>query len=62
MSTHEALWTKTARELATMIRSREVSSRDVVTAHLRRIDDVNDRLNAVVRRLDESALAAADRA
>lgn len=60
MSTHDALWTKTARELAAMIRSRQVSSREVVTAHLRRIDEVNDRLNAVVRRLDESALAAAD--
>ncbi|MGA0878336.1 MAG: amidase [Ilumatobacteraceae bacterium] len=57
-----ALWTKGATELAEMIARREVSSRDVVRAHLERIDAVNGHLNAVVRRLDDSALAAADAA
>lgn len=59
------LWRRGALELAGMIARKEVSSVEVVQAHLARIDDVNPRLNAVVRRLDQSALeaaAAADRA
>jgi amidase len=56
------LWRKGALELAGMIARKEVSSREVVQAHLDRIDVVNPKLNAVVRRLDESALAAADAA
>ena len=56
------LWQLGALELAASIRSREVSSREVVEAHLARIDAVNPHLNAVVRRLDEVALAAADAA
>lgn len=57
-----ALWKKGAGELAALIARREVSAREVVQAHLDRIDAVNGHLNAVVRRLDESALAAADAA
>ena len=45
-----------------MIADGDVSSREVVEAHLERIDAVNPRLNAIVRRLDEQAVAAADRA
>ena len=56
------LWRKGALELAGMIARKEVSSREVVAAHLARIDEVNPRLNAIVRRLDDSALAAADAA
>ena len=56
------LWRKGALELAGMIARKEVSSREVVAAHLARIDEVNPRLNAIVRRLDTSALAAADEA
>jgi amidase len=56
------LWRKGALELAGMIARREVSSREVVQAHLARIDEVNPKLNAVVRRLDDTALAAADAA
>ncbi len=56
------LWQRSALELAAMIRDGETTSRKVVEAHLGRIDAVNDALNAVVRRLDESALAAADAA
>ncbi|MBI4932784.1 MAG: indole acetimide hydrolase [Actinobacteria bacterium] len=56
------LWRKGALELAGMIARKEVSSREVVQAHLDRIEAVNPKLNAVVRRLDESALAAADAA
>ncbi|MEY4339839.1 MAG: hypothetical protein RLZ14_1689, partial [Actinomycetota bacterium] len=58
----DALWRKGALELAGLIARRQVSSREVVQAHLDRIDEVNPKLNAVVRRLDAEALAAADRA
>lgn len=56
------LWAQPARRLAEMISDRTVSSTEVVEAHLARIDAVNPSLNAVVRRLDESALALAARA
>ncbi|TVS17293.1 MAG: indole acetimide hydrolase [Gammaproteobacteria bacterium] len=57
-----ALWQRTASELAALIRSGEVSSREVVEAHLERIEAVNGRVNAVTRVLAESARAAADAA
>lgn len=60
--TDEALWRRSATELAALIRARKVSSREVVTAHLERIEEVNGRINAVTRVLAESALAAADAA
>ena len=50
------LWRKGAVELATMIRDREVSSREVIQAHLDRIEAVNPYLTAVVRLLPEQAL------
>src|SRR6201986_4363132 len=56
------LWRKSAVELAAMIRDREVSSREVVQAHLDRIEVVNPHLNAIVRLLADQALAAADAA
>ena len=56
------LWRKGAVELAAMIRDREVSSREVVQAHLDRIEAVNPHLNAIVRLLADQALAAADAA
>lgn len=54
------LWQLGALELAAAIKSGGTTSRAVVEAHLARIDAVNPHLNAVVRRLDEQALAAAD--
>jgi len=56
------LWRKSAVELAAMIRDREVSSREVVQAHLDRVEAVNPYLNAIVRLLPDQALAAADAA
>ncbi|MEM1331896.1 MAG: amidase [Actinomycetota bacterium] len=56
------LWGHDGIELAQMIASGATTSRAVVEAHLARIDIVNPKLNAVVHRLDESALAAADAA
>ncbi|MFM7736223.1 MAG: amidase [Alphaproteobacteria bacterium] len=58
----DELWRKDAGELARLISRGEVSSREVVQAHLDRVDRVNPHLNAIVRRLDETALAAADEA
>jgi len=56
----DELWRKGALELAGLISRGEVSSREVVAAHLARIDEVNPHLNAVVRRWDDDSLAAAD--
>jgi amidase len=56
------LWQRSAAELAAMIRSREVSTREVIQAHLDRIEAVNPQVNAVVRLLADQALAAADAA
>ncbi|WP_028067882.1 amidase [Solirubrobacter soli] len=58
----EDLWRRGAGELAQLIAAREVSSREVVQAHLDRIEAVNPHLNAVVLVLADEALAAADAA
>ena len=58
----EELWARSALDLAAAIAGGEVSSREVVTAHLERIEAVNPKLNAVVRVLAEDAMAAAGRA
>jgi len=56
------LWRLSATELAALIRHRQVSAREVIEAHLRRIDAVNPALNAIVIRLDEQALETASQA
>jgi amidase len=56
------LWQLGALELAQLIGDGSTTSRAVVEAHLARIDQVNPHLNAVVRRFDDEALAAADAA
>lgn len=53
---------RTATELARLVAARATSSEQVVRAHLARIDAVNPRLNAIVGRLDDEALADARRA
>lgn len=53
------LWRMSATELAEAIRSKEASSREVVEAHLCRIEAVNPSINAVVIVLGEQALEAA---
>jgi amidase len=58
----DELWRTGAGELARMIRAREVSSREVVQAHLDRIDAVNGSVNAITVVLADEALAAADEA
>src|SRR3989440_1990463 len=56
------LWELGALELGTSIRNGTVSSREVVEAHLARIDAVNPALNAITVTLDDDAIAAADAA
>ena len=50
---------ESAGSIARQIREKRVSAVEVVEAHLRRIDEVNDSLNAVVQRVDERALKEA---
>lgn len=57
------LWELDATALARLIRLGRASCREAVASScLARIDAVNPSLNAVVRRMDEEALAAADTA
>ena len=51
-----------AKSIAQQIREKKVSAVEVVEAHFRRIDEVNERLNAVVQRVDERALKEAKEA
>ena len=62
MSSTDDLCTRPATELAAMVRDGEVSSRELVDAHLERIDRLNPDLNAIVTLDAEGARAAADAA
>jgi aspartyl-tRNA(Asn)/glutamyl-tRNA(Gln) amidotransferase subunit A len=53
---------RSATELARAIAAGDVSSEEVVRAHLARIDALNPSVNAIVERLDDEALADARRA
>lgn len=64
-TTADPLWQLSATELARAIRSGQVSSVEVIRAHLQRIEKVNPAVNAVTVVLSNRALAqgrAADRA
>lgn len=56
----EGLTSLTAAELAEKIHSREVTSREVVQAHLDRIAETNEALNSFLHVGAEEALATAD--
>src|SRR3954462_11162295 len=56
------IWELGAARQAAAIRSRELSSREVVAAHLERIEAVNPAFNALRLVLAEQALGAADAA
>jgi amidase len=53
---------QTAVELARLIRERKVSAHEVMTAHLKQIERVNPKVNAIVTLLAEDALKQAVRA
>jgi len=56
----DVLWRKSATQLAALIARRDVSSREVIAAHLARIAEVNPCVNAMPVVLERSALAGAD--
>ncbi|MDE3223396.1 MAG: hypothetical protein KGL79_08175, partial [Acidobacteriota bacterium] len=56
------LWRESASSLAKKIRRGETSAREVATAFLERIDQVNGDVNAVVEVRPQDVLAEADRA
>jgi amidase len=63
MADQDELCFSTVGEIAARIRKREVSAREVMEAHLRQIDRVNPKVNAIITRLpEEQCLAAADEA
>jgi amidase len=53
---------KSAVDLARMIREKAVSAREVLEAHLRQIERVNPKVNAIVTLVADEARQAADRA
>jgi len=55
----EAVYYKDATELAALIRTKQLSSREVVQAHLDRIGAVNPKVNAIVTLMAGDALRAA---
>ncbi len=62
ITTATDLWRMSGLELAEAIRSKQVSSREVVEAHLRRIETVNPSINAITTVLGDQALESADAA
>ena len=56
---HEEYAAHDALGLAELVRSGEVTSTELVEAAIARMDAVNDRLNAVVHRMDDKAREAA---
>jgi amidase len=62
VSAADDLCTRPATELAALVRTREVSARELVDAHLDRIERLNPSLNAIVTLDPDGARAAADAA
>jgi len=61
-SSGDELCLLTAAELAQRIRTKQVSAREVMTAHLARIERVNPKINAIVTLVAERAMADAAKA
>ncbi len=58
----DPLWQWSATNLAKAIREKRISSREVIQAHLDRIEAVNHKVNAVTVVLEEDALHTASEA
>lgn len=58
----DAIYYKDATELASLIRAKQLSSREVVQAYLDRIAEINPKINAIVTLMAEDALKGADAA
>jgi|HubBroStandDraft_6_1064221.scaffolds.fasta_scaffold08759_10 hypothetical protein len=52
----DPIYYKDATELAFLIRTKQLSSREVVQAHLDRIEKINPKINAIVTRMVLAAL------
>lgn len=61
-ATHDALHTWSAADLVRGIRAREVSAVEVLEAHLRRIEEVNPSVNAIISLVPEQAMEQAKQA
>ena len=59
VSADDALCNLTATDLVARIKRKEVSARDVMSAHLARIERVNPRVNAIVTLVGDRAMTAA---
>src|ERR1700730_11621662 len=55
---HNEICFMRATDLAAMIREKKLSAREVMEAHLRQIEQVNPRVNAIVTLVDENQLMA----
>jgi len=53
------IWQMSATQIASAVRTKQLSATEVTIAHLRRLDGVNATINAVVQEFPEEALAAA---
>jgi aspartyl-tRNA(Asn)/glutamyl-tRNA(Gln) amidotransferase subunit A len=56
----DAIYFKDATELAALIRTKQISSREAVQTHLDRIAQVNPKVNAIVTLMADDALRGAD--
>lgn len=56
------LFSKTAHELAAMLRAREISSRDITKSVMKRITEIEPKIDAYITVMGEQALASADEA
>ncbi len=59
--TSPKLWQHGAAQLAHLIASREVSASEVIAAHIKRIEEVNPQLNAIIQTFFDEATATAKR-
>ena len=62
MSARDELCELSAVELAARLARKQVSAREVMTAHLAQIDRINPKINAIVTLVADQAMAAAARA
>ncbi|MEV4513382.1 amidase [Dactylosporangium sp. NPDC049525] len=58
----DAIYYKDATELAALVRAKQLTSVEIVQAHLDRIEAINPKINAVVTLIAEGALRAAEAA
>ena len=58
----DEIFYKSATKMAKMVRKKRISSRELIQAHLDRINQVNPKINAIIELVADKALARADAA